>query len=201
MDRVLIVAKTHMACGACVSGLTDSTNKGIRLLPPGHHNQQADTDFAVGQVWNMEFQELEIVEPPHVEDVIVKSQEYVGRVSNVRETLLKRVQPWKGEPKELFDGLLEFTANGKGFISRRKQLPKASTGYWLPDKPMYLEFDFKHKPFYSYLGSCTLPYVGYVDPIKQIPAQNLVRVSLARWWRPEGANEDRCYLQLSGWYL
>ena len=42
-----------------------------------------------------------------------------------------------------------------------------------------------------------------IVPIKVIPAGTLVRVSLARWWRPEDSEpnfEERCYLQLSGWY-
>jgi len=33
------------------------------------------------------------------------------------------------------------------------------------------------------------------------PAKSLVRISLARWWAPEGVNEKRCYVQLSGCYL
>ena len=48
-----------------------------------------------------------------------------------------------------------------------------------------------------------LKYVGEESPIKVIPAGTLVRVSLARWWRPEDSEpnfEKRCYLQLSGWY-
>jgi len=36
---------------------------------------------------------------------------------------------------------------------------------------------------------------------KQIPADTLLRVSLARWWDNEGRHEERCYLQLSGWYV
>ena len=35
----------------------------------------------------------------------------------------------------------------------------------------------------------------------QIPLNTLVRISLARWWVPAGMSEERCYLQLSGWYL
>ena len=48
-----------------------------------------------------------------------------------------------------------------------------------------------------------LKYVGEESPIKVIPAGTLVRLSLARWWRPEKSEpnfEERCYLQLSGWY-
>lgn len=106
MERVLIVAKTRMRSGVCVSGLTLTSNKGIRLIPKGRLNQSIDTEFEVGQVWNIEFQEVVDVEPPHVEDVIVFNQQYVGRVANMRETLMRRIQPWRGGPENLFDNML-----------------------------------------------------------------------------------------------
>ncbi len=46
-----------------------------------------------------------------------------------------------------------------------------------------------------------LKYVGAERAIPVIPAGTLIRVSLARWWAPEGSEmEERCYVQLSGWY-
>lgn len=47
----------------------------------------------------------------------------------------------------------------------------------------------------------SIKYVGFAEPINKIPAGTLVRVSLARWWRPTETSEERCYLQLSGWYV
>jgi hypothetical protein len=44
---------------------------------------------------------------------------------------------------------------------------------------------------------------AWVDTsIPIIKANTLIPVSLAKWWHPkENPNiEDRCYLQLSGWY-
>jgi hypothetical protein len=39
------------------------------------------------------------------------------------------------------------------------------------------------------------------DAIAVIPDGALIRFSLARWKAfPPGVNEERCYLQLSGWY-
>lgn len=48
-----------------------------------------------------------------------------------------------------------------------------------------------------------IPYVGFEPAVDLIPKGTLVRVSLARWWRPHDSPpdmEERCYLQLSGWY-
>jgi hypothetical protein len=45
-------------------------------------------------------------------------------------------------------------------------------------------------------------YVGMEEPIAVIPERAIDRFSLARWAPfPPGVDEERCYLQLSGWYL
>ena len=35
--------------------------------------------------------------PPHVEDVIIKSQNFVSTQPDMSETLLQHIQPWTGE--------------------------------------------------------------------------------------------------------
>src|SRR5690606_14282307 len=52
-------------------------------------------------------------------------------------------------------------------------------------------------------GGKTLTFIGYQEPIPEIPAGTLLRVSLAHWWRPEERPdlELRCHVQLSGWFL
>ena len=43
--------------------------------------------------------------------------------------------------------------------------------------------------------------MGFAPKINKIPAGTLIRISLARWWKPDDVDiEHRCYLQLSGWY-
>jgi hypothetical protein len=207
VERVLIVAKTRMSSAACVSGLTRDTNRSIRLLGPNRSNQPRNTSFDVGQVWELEFHQSPQITPPHVEDVIVTREDYVGQQANLRTILMQRVQPWQGEPEHLFDELLVID-NTSSYISRSTGIPKNSTCYWLPNRPLTLTLR-NEKPYYqikydiynNYQGTLSIPYVGFADPIQQIPVKSLVRVSLARWWIPSGVNEERCYLQLSGWYL
>jgi hypothetical protein len=201
--RVLIVAKTRMSSGVCIGGLTRDESKNVRLIPPDRQNHPADTRYDVGQVWDLDFHVSPEVTPPHVEDVIVTRERYIAPVSNLLETLTKRVQPWKGNPEQLFDGFLTFTERGKGYISQQKGVPIASTGYWLPDKPLdKITLHDKTNYFYnSRFGRFYISYVGFAPAIDQIPAGTLVRVSLARWWASQDMNEKRCYLQLSGWYL
>lgn len=208
MERVLIVAKTHMKSGVCVSGLTRTSSRSIRLIPMGRANQAADTPFEVGQVWDLEFQEPAAVEPPHTEDVIVTRQQHVGRVTSMRDTLMRRIEPWRGGPESLFDRMLTFGPR-KGYIDRTGPIPDYSTGYWLPDRPLRLD-QGSDKPYYlvehtyksggqTYTGTLSIPFVGFDVPVKQISSETLIRVSLARWLpSPDG---DRCYLQLPGWYL
>jgi hypothetical protein len=206
MERVLIVAKTHMGDGYCVSGLMRSANRHIRLVPPGHYCQPADTEFAVGQAWDIEFQPVPRQKPPHVENVVVTQQCYVNDVKNLRDILVSRVQPWVGGPEALYDGLL--TVSNRCYVPRSGPIPPCSTGYWLPDKPLLLARDSRGKLFYEYyirrakrMSECAIKFVGLANAIELIPAQTLVRVSLARWFCASTDTEEKCYLQISGWYL
>ena len=141
MERVLIVAKTHMRSGACVSGLTRDTNRSIRLLTPDGSNQPANAPFEVGQVWEIEFQPRPEIIPPHVEDVLVTQQRCIGQSSKLRNILIQRVRPWQDGPEHLFDGKL--TIENTSYISRAGGLPNQSTGYWLPSNPLSLNLHYR----------------------------------------------------------
>ena len=137
MVNVLIVARTHMNGGVCVGGLRLDTNKNIRLKPPGRANQTEDTAFGIGQIWDLDVQEVTRTKPPHVEDVIVTDQQLLDRVDNLREFLLPRVHPWQGGPEQLFDRCLCLKGSG-GYISALGRIPECSTGFWLPDRTLNL---------------------------------------------------------------
>jgi hypothetical protein len=96
VEKVLIVAKTHMNNAACVGGLTRDTNRSIRLLRLDCSNQPINTNFDVGQVW-----ELDYYPSPHVEDIIVTRERYIGLQPNLQKILMQRIQPWQGGPEQL----------------------------------------------------------------------------------------------------
>jgi hypothetical protein len=211
MKDILIVAKTHMGSGkACVGGLSLRTSKNVRLLLPGNNNHPSDTPFEVGQIWTMDLQPAAHPTPPHVEDMIFTNHNYLTSYPYIREGLLQRVQPWKGGLTQLFDGLLQGERD-KCFISRSGGIPPCSTGYWLTTIPLsltsirgkeyYLINSVVHKDQEFYRATFSIRYVGFADPLPEIPANTLIRVSLARWWKQEDYSEERCYLQISGWYL
>jgi hypothetical protein len=74
----------------------------------------------------------------------------------------------------------------------------------IPAYDLHLDHDDRNKAgYYPQHDHRHLSYVGVQDAVDVITAGQLVRVSLARWWRPENADpdfEERCYAQLSGWY-
>ena len=189
---------------ACVGAMVYDTGQSIRLLQPDCSNQPEDTPFNVGQVWDLEFRKRPNPIPPHVEDVLVLQQRYLGIQQNLAIFLRRKIKPWVGGPSVLYQGLLRFTPSGSGYISREVGIPGCSTGYWIPDRPLRRFTTAQNKTRYRYESNSSpvcITYVGFQPSIDVIPAGTLVRVSLARWWAPENSEvEERCYLQLSGWY-
>jgi hypothetical protein len=206
--NVLIVSKTRMHRGTvCVGGLL-LTNPliSVRLLEANGSYPPASTPYDISQVWDIVYTLPATTTPPHAEDIKVTQKSLVQPNSQILPFLLQNVRIWRGDPSTLFDGMLGVTGKSKGYIAHSLGLPAMSTGYWIPDQPLQLLS--LQKPEYMYPGATTgpalLPYVGLAPPIAPIPVGTLVRISLAKWWRPRESTpdtEERCYLQLSGWYL
>jgi ATP-dependent DNA helicase RecQ len=202
--KVLIVAKTHMGCLACVGGLTLDDNRNVRLLKPDAWNQPASTPYEIGDIWDLKVRPRCDIVPPHVEDVFVDSRRRIDRLDNVYGHLLSRVRLWQGGPEQLFDGVLRFTEQGSGYISRTDRLPSGSVGFWIPSFDLVRVEQEGRIRYRSLSGSIPLRirHVGFRDAAPVLFQGTLLRVSLSRWWRPaDGPGvEERCYLQLSGWY-
>lgn len=204
---VIIVAKTHMSNAACVGGVL-ANGRLVRLLNEYGYNQDSDSDLEVGDVYTITFNERDYNRPPHVEDILVTSMSYKFAFPSIQRmvdylTDKLNVKIWRGSPDNLFDGKLQWTNNGSGYISEDGEIPDCSVGFWIPDRNLTKRI-FYEKVRYNYPnvnGWRSLPYVGFNEPIETIPSGTLVRVSLARWWDRNGETEERCSLQLSGWYL
>lgn len=197
--NVLIVARTRMGDNRrCIGGVAEN-GRSVRLLTRNGENFDTHSAFQVGGVWALDLRRPASVVKPHVEDMLVFNQQFINSQSNLGAHLLERVAVWRGSICQLFDGLVQYTASNNGYVCERVGVPDRSTGFWIPDEDLYLRADGKHYD-YQYQG---LSYVGEDATRGTIPADTLVRVSLARWWKPEGADidfEERCYLQLSSWY-
>ena len=79
----MIVSKTRMRQGrVCVGGhdLADGF-RSLRLLQPDGTNMEEKTALAIGDVWELDFRQKPGVQPPHVEDVLVKSAKKVKHIA------------------------------------------------------------------------------------------------------------------------
>jgi hypothetical protein len=202
MNKVVITSKTRMSQGYCVGGYDVSDGKYIRLLTSDGKNQDYYTKFEVGQLWRLSYKDRLNITPPHVEDVLVTKQIYIRTIANLSDYILRRLTPYNGSITGLFDNKLGFTSNGGPYINRRNGLPTNSVGFWLIPEELNLVATDKGRIRYKVKTQIyEMPYVGLIPAVDSIPAGSLVRVSLARWWSPNPEEcEERCYVQLSGWY-
>lgn len=188
----------------CVGGLELRTNRSLRLLQPNGQNMPDNMPLEVGEIWEMDYVPRQNPRPPHTEDVLLRRYDYLRRQPNLSAFIRKRVHPWQGSPEQLFEGKLCSTPSGSGFVSAERGVPSQSTGYWISDQDLVVEEQFGRLRYIYPVdqGVRSLPYVGLGEPVDCIPQGTLLRVSLARWWRREDNLdvEERCYLQLSGWY-
>ena len=201
--NVIIVGRTKMSgTSRCIGGITPNGTS-VRLLNQASNHFDVTAPFQIGQIWDMAYTAVATPVPPHVEDVLVTQYNLVDTISNLQAYVLSCIKPWKGDITQIFEGKLGFTGQNNGYVCRNLGVPRRSTWFWIPDRDLILRADGKHYDYFNGLLSGGLTYVGEAQAVPRIPAGTLVRVSLARWWRPHNADpslEERCYLQLSGWF-
>lgn len=207
--RVLIVAKTRMGSGACIGAITE-TGKSVRLIPfNADPHDGANKEYKVGEIWEITGEPETPLVPPHNENFVVhkKSPLYATKDMKDMVSAIELLMPPKtGHPRVLYEGLLQNTESGRLHIAKQSDIPPYSTTFWRTDQPLVLDTESARRLRYRYPtenGGYTLTFVGFQEPLKTIPADTLLRVSLAHWWRPSNRPhaELRCYVQLSGWFL
>ena len=206
--RVLIVAKTRMGGGACIGAITEK-GESVRLIPyNADPHDGANREYEVGDIWEITAEPETSLIPPHNENFVVRKKSRLHTTKDPKDLVsaIELLMPPKiGHPRELYEGLLQNTESGRLHIAKQSGIPPYSTTFWRTDQPLTLDTE-KQKLRYRYLtknGGCTFTFSGFQEPLETIPADTLLRVSLAHWWRPEGIPEveERCYAQISGWFL
>ncbi len=201
MTLVLIVAKTRRGGQACIGGITDG-GKSVRLIAAdAETDDHAGMEYNVGEVWEIEARKPKTLLPPHVENLVVHSARRI-RVADPAPAIARFMPPACGGPETLFDGLAQASERGRLYIAESTGIPSRSTMFWRPDRPLQRIEDGKRVRYrYPSAGDPSLVFVGFQEPVAEIPAGTLLRVSLAHWWRPEDSEAElRCYVQLSGWF-
>lgn len=215
MSAVLIVSKTRMANNkVCVGGIDIDKKNSIRLLDQnGYHESSVDCPYNIWDVWDLGYNPSNQRPLPHTEDVNVYYRMKKGvlkedfqKAGSLVQLLHKLEIPvFKGSVLNAFDGKLKTTQYGTLYVNDQ-DVPNYSTCFWIPDRAVNRSV-FHEKQRYNYNNGSqnwgyNISYVGLSEPIDIIPKDSLVRLSLAHWWSPDDSNdEERCYLQLSGWVL
>jgi len=211
MNRILIVSKTKMLNNrVCVGGIDLDNKISVRLMDiNGSHESAASCPYNIREIWDVEYSRGKQRPLPHSEDirVVKKCKSGVLEGEKLMLALLNEMQfhVYEDDIFNTFEGKLKYTEKGSFYISD-DAVPNHSTCFWICDRKI-LRGDYKEKIRYNYLDTkrrwgFNFTYVGLEDnPSDFIRRGTLVRLSLAHWWKPEDADiEERCYLQLSGWY-
>lgn len=200
--EVLILSKTkYGATQYCIGGINITNNEFVRLLQPSGHYQPINTPLKIGDIWNINYTKSGIIHQPHNEDVYVNTHTFVKKVYKL-ETYIKslKVPIWEGSILNIYDKKMLWTFTGKGYLSSNiKNYPIHSVGFWVSD--VDLIFNGREYLYSSNGINKQIVYKGDQQSILKIAKGKLIRVSLAKWWKPDDSTvEPRCYLQLSGWY-
>lgn len=203
--KVVIVAKTRMGNGACIGAVTFN-GRSLRLIPSDKKsNEPFNMAYNLGDVWEIDCQPDAALVPPHVENVLVTSARPMPPIGDIASFVQQQLPPLAGGLDVLFEGLAQSTTAGGLYISERTGIPAVSTLFWQPDQPLVRD-DGGDPICYRYPtpdNGRSLKFVGFQDPLADIPAGAIVCVSLSDWEQsaemPEG--ELCCTVQLSGWFL
>lgn len=203
MSVVLVVSRTQMAKGVCVGAIDEKSGELVRLHNDRGANLPADVPYQIGDRWNVNMQTSWRVRPcPHIED---KDTTFISYIDNVgingiidyiySHNLGNRLVG--GNISNAFEGCLHFEGT-RNYINRDR-VPGFSTQFWITDRDL-IHRVCNDKHYYMY-DTNRIKFVGFQNCVERIPAGTIIRLSLANWWDGDGSGEDRCYLQLSGWYL
>lgn len=210
MNKVLIVSRTKMQNDmVCVSGIDLENGTPIRLFNHnGYHESKDECPYNIKDIWNIDYCKINIRPLPHSEDVRVLQRNFIETLpaSSMCDAIRDSgATIYTGNIGNVFEGKIIKDEKGKLYINN-DNVPQNSTCSWISDHVMSRndyngKVRYRYKDFTNQWGY-SIPFVGFENPLGNIPAGTLLRLSLAHWWKPENSeDEERCYLQLSGWYM
>lgn len=211
MSKVLILSKTRMQENrVCVGGVDLDKRCSVRLLNcVGHHEIIDECPYELLTIWEVNYVRTNRRPSPHLEDINILERSKTDSVVKPKE-LLKlpnyNIKVYKSSLLTVFDKKLNSTEKGSLYISNEKGVTEYSTCFWICDKDLRKNrFSTDEKVKYDYRGEdgryYHITYVGVENGPDVVMRGTLIRLSLAHWWHPKNTDiEDRCYLQLSGFF-
>lgn len=200
--NIIVVSRTKMGAGnVCIGAFDVDNNRNIRLLTSGGSNQPSSFPLNIGSTVKATYAEKSGIKPPHTEDVLLKNYAEIASAP-VLKAFQGLCNPITGPITNTFSGCLS-KQGGNALSIGSENVPDHSVCFWRSDAPLTLDTSFDSIKYnYGYgFNRVSIKFVGFQDPIRTIPSGSIIRLSLARWWCHPGNNEERCYLQLSGWHL
>lgn len=203
MSRVIIASKTRMKNGICVGAIDQSTGEFIRLHNERGGNLPLDVPYEIGDIWDMAIGPAWNARPiPHTEDRQTTPLAKLGNigVEGIMEFIASHdlgPRLTRGPLHGAFSGCLKIEGS-RAYVDHERT-PEFSTQIWIADRDL-IRYAPNNKEYYIYNRCVRIRYVGLQAPVDIISANSVVRLSLAHWWDGDGSGEERCYLQLSGWY-
>ena len=196
--RVLIVAKTHMQRYACIGGMSLDPDRSLRLMQANGSPQPGDTPYEIGDIWQIECEAPAEIRPPHVEDVNVLRAYKIGEERGAALPAGAYL-PLRGALTHTFEELVPSPTTGR-LHHDIMGVPGMSPGSG-GRQPLQKVVDKKCTTVPRDRGRAA-PILGYAPAADLIPANTLVRLSLAACVsRRRHRRGSAGYLQLSGWYL
>ena len=207
--EVLILARTRMNAGrVCIGGILVNTGRLVRLLDQHGYNQSEDSDYEVGKIWDIDFRSKPDCRSPHSEDILLSDATFTNKcIENISDFIRNNdnIHIWKGHIDNAFDSLIQWSDKGAGYINKEGGIPNHSVGFWINNRNLIKNEYYGIRYRFPNIdgGWRSIKYVGCSENTpERIPAGSIIRLSLARWWSPsDSSDEERCYLQMSGWYL
>lgn len=202
MSIILIVSKTHMKNGVCVGAINEDNCELIRVHNENGGNLTKDAAYEIGDRWDVLVKNAWHPRPkPHVEDKQTTPNLKVNNIGiNGINTFINDHNFGdrfiEGQIQDTFAGCLQFDGNKK-YINK-DFIPSFSTQFWIADENLIHAEEFGKD--YYYYKDIRIKFVGFQDIVDIIPQGTIIRLSLANWWKKNESTEERCYLQLSGWY-
>lgn len=206
-SNVIVVSRTRKSPGkVCIGGFDLNNERSIRLLTSAGYQQPDTCELDVGQMIKATFTPARETTAPHTEDVRLVSYELLADDLEVAQ-FLGNFPVVSGSIANTFGGCL--SREGSGSLSiRESAIPHHSVCFWKIDQPLFLDEGYRERygklkyTYGRYEHRVSMPFVGFQEALGVIPRGTLVRLSLARWWKPSDAAyaDRRCQLQISGWY-